>query len=323
MSENIIELKDIGVRFNDGRKDQVDVLRGVNFSLKKGESVAIVGESGCGKTTLGKIIVNTLKPSFGQYYYKGKDVSKMSKAEFTKFRLAVQLVQQDSFAALNPNKTINEILSYALKEHNIVPKDKVNNRINELLTDVGLTPVEQFVDKYPHQLSGGQRQRILIARAISVNPEVIVADEPVSMVDVSLRISLLTLMRKMSEKYDVSYVYITHDIATARYISSKGSIVLMYLGEIFEQKDIKFDPDKVYHPYFKALIAAVPDITKSQTFDTFPIKSMNIPTLLDIPEGCTFYDRCIYAEEGKCRKKQELIEHEGSTVRCCRYMEKQ
>lgn len=315
-NQNIIELKNIDMTFNPKKKNEAKVLRDINLTIKSGESIAIVGESGCGKTTLGKIIVDTLKATNGQYLYQGQDVKKLKGSDYKKFRLDVQLVQQDSFAALNPNKTIKSILSYALIEHKIVSSSEVENKVRELLSDVGLTPVDQFIDKFPHQLSGGQRQRILIARAISVNPRVIVADEPVSMVDVSLRISLLTLMRNISEKYNVSYIYITHDIATARYISDKGKIILMYLGEIFEEEDIKFDPYKVQHPYFKALIAAVPDIKKKQSFDDFPLKSMAMPSITDIPPGCTFEPRCIYATEACKANKQELIETETGCVRC-------
>lgn len=318
-NQNIIELKNINMTFNPKKKNEAKVLRDINLTIKSGESIAIVGESGCGKTTLGKIIVDTLKATSGDYYYHGKKVKDLKGSEYKKFRLDVQLVQQDSFAALNPNKTIKNILSYALIEHKIVEKTEVENKVRELLSDVGLTPVEQFIDKYPHQLSGGQRQRILIARAISVNPKVIVADEPVSMVDVSLRISLLTLMRNISEKYNVSYVYITHDIATARYISDRGKIILMYLGEIFEEEDIKFNPYEVMHPYFKALIAAVPDIKKKQSFDDFPLKSMTMPSIMEIPPGCTFEPRCIYATEDCKTNKQELQTTSSGCVRCQHY----
>lgn len=314
--ENIIELNNIDLKVNDGQKNEVHILRDINFSIKQGESLAIIGESGCGKSTLGKVILNTLKNYTGSYKYHGVEVSKMNSSQYKKFRLAVQVVQQDSFAALNLYKTIGESLSFAIKHHGFVKdNNEAKIRVEELLTDVGLVPTEEFIDKYPHQLSGGQRQRVLIARAISVNPELIVADEPVSMVDVSLRISLLSLMREMTSKYNVSFLYITHDIATARYISDKGNIALMYLGEIVEMKKLNFKADDVKHPYFKALIASLPNINVKTTFDTLPLKSMVIADIKNLPKGCKFEPRCIYSCE-KCFEPQVLNEVDGTFIRC-------
>lgn len=312
---NILELKNVNLFLGEHHK-QVQILRDINLELKEKQSIALVGESGCGKTTLGKLIVNTLKPTSGEVLYRGKDINKLSKREYKQYRLEVQLIQQDSFASLNMNKNIYEILSYALIEHKLVNnKVELLSKITELLSDVGLVPVVNYLYKFPHQLSGGQRQRVLIARALSVKPKLIVADEPVSMVDASLRIAILRLMNDIIVKYGVSFVYITHDLATARYLSDQGKIVVMYLGQVIEIQDINFDVRQAKHPYFKALIAAIPDIKKDSGV-SIPINSVSIPSLNNIPTGCLFNPRCIHSEETCTVNEQHLVKSSTYAVRC-------
>ncbi|KPG70630.1 ABC transporter ATP-binding protein [Enterococcus sp. RIT-PI-f] len=313
---NLLEIHQLYKSFShDGEM----ILRGIDLSIKESESVAIVGESGCGKTTLGKIIVDIHQPTKGTVTYRGKNIRDMNKKEYREFRLKVQMVQQDSFAALNPYKTIYQSLKAAILVHRIVKNEKeARQTVKALLEDVGLTPTSHFIDKFPHQLSGGQRQRILIARAISVKPEVIVADEPVSMVDVSLRISLLKLLRKMNEKYGISFVYITHDLATARYISDHGKLVVMYLGEIVESADIATATSNPLHPYFRALIAAVPKgiNVDHQQMPSLPLKGVDIPNIKQLPQGCIFHPRCIYAKETCSQNKPLLRNCHNAQVAC-------
>ncbi|WP_160691293.1 ABC transporter ATP-binding protein [Clostridium sp. C2-6-12] len=302
------------------KKEKVCVLSEVDLEVQEGEIIAVVGESGCGKTTLGKMIVGLNKPTKGKIVYRGKDIAKLRGGEYKDYRLGVQMVHQDSFAALNPNRTIFQSLSMPLLQHKIAKnKEEAEKILSEYFEEVGLVPQEQFLYKYPHQLSGGQRQRILLARALSVKPKLIVADEPVSMVDVSLRISLIDLMTKMNKKYNISFIYITHDLATARYIAKNGRVVVMYLGRIVELNSIYDAIDNPKHPYFHALLAAVPESIgkrRSSGSSGLPLRTLDMPSIINPPTGCKFHTRCPYYNE-KCEKEEpELVEYKGGYVAC-------
>ncbi len=317
----IISVDHMGISFASRTKknQQVKILQDINLSINEGEIVALVGESGCGKTTLGKTIVGLYTPTEGTVSYQGKDISKLTGKDFTEYRLGVQMVHQDSFAALNPNRTIFQSLSLPLMQNKIARnKKEAEDVLREYFTEVGLTPPEQFLYKYPHQLSGGQRQRILLARALSVRPKVIVADEPVSMVDVSLRIALIDLMTRMNQKYRISFVYITHDLATARYVAKDGRLAVMYLGRIVELNNIRKAIDDPKHPYFKALIAAVPShigIGKSEMKD-LPLRSLDMPSVNNPPSGCSFHTRCPYYKD-RCEKEVPVLrDYNGGMIAC-------
>lgn len=301
-------------------KGTICAVSDINLDIKEGEIIALVGESGCGKTTLGKMIAGVHKPTNGKILYKGKDIYSLSAAEFKDYRLGVQMVHQDSYAALNPNKTIYQSLSLPLFQHKIAKNDNEAIKIlSNLFNEVGLNPPEQFLEKYPHQLSGGQRQRTLLARALSVKPRLIVADEPVSMVDVSMRIALLDLMSRMNDKYKISFVYITHDLGTARYIAANGRIIVMYLGKIIEMNGIIDALHLPMHPYFKALVAAVPEADKDNDNgfgNKLPLRSLDMPDLLNLPDGCRFHPRCPYYDEICERTEPELAEMNGGMVAC-------
>lgn len=323
---SIIELKNISMYFNSNtdKKAKVGALVDVNLNVDQGEIVAIVGESGCGKTTLGKVITDIHAPTEGQLFFEGKDVSKLSKKEYEKYRLAVQMVHQDSYAALNPNRTIFQTLSLPLLQHKIAKnKEEAFEILSEYFNEVGLNPPSQFLEKYPHQLSGGQRQRILLARALSVKPKLIVADEPVSMVDVSLRISLLDLMSRMNKKYNVSFLYITHDLATARYIAQNGRIVVMYLGKVIEMNSIENAIKSPKHPYFHALLSAVPvaDPNMRTSFvNELPLRSIDMPSAVNPPSGCRFHPRCPHYKE-KCEKEEVNLRKYGEGFVACHFAE--
>jgi peptide/nickel transport system ATP-binding protein len=319
---SLLELQNVSVSFpSEQKKDaRVGALVGLNLTLAPGEIVAVVGESGCGKTTLGKVIADLYQPTEGKVLYQGKDLRSLSKHEYSEYRLAVQVIHQDSYAALNPNRTIFQSLSLPLLQHKLVKnKHDAWDVLSELFNEIGLNPPTLFLDKYPHQLSGGQRQRILLARALSVKPSLIVADEPVSMVDVSLRISLLDLMSRANQKYGISFVYITHDLGTARYIAQHGRIAVMYLGRMVEMNQIQAALNRPAHPYFHALIAAVPEADptlREGRLAQLPLKSFDIPSVVNAPSGCKFHPRCPYAEERCAVEEPTLREHEGGLVAC-------
>ena len=317
----ILNLENVGIEFDSrsNKKEKVKVLEDINLAIEEGEIISVVGESGSGKTTLGKIMVGLHEASTGKIMFKGKDISKLNRSEFKEYRLGVQMVHQDSFAALNPNRTIFQSLSLPLLQNKIV---KNRQEAEEILigyfNEVGLVPETQFLYKYPHQLSGGQRQRILLARALSVKPKLIVADEPVSMVDVSLRIALIDLMSKMNKKYNITFVYITHDLATARYISKNGRLAVMYLGQLIELNNIHDAIKHPKHPYFQALLAAVPDAVglKGKLVKPLPLRTLDMPSITNIPKGCRFHPRCPYYEERCITDEPKLREHKGGVVAC-------
>lgn len=303
----------------------IRVIRDLSLDIHEGEIIAVVGESGCGKTTLGKAICGLYKPAGGKILFNGQDIWKSSRSDFDSYRQSVQMVQQDSYAALNPVRNIYETLSGPLLEKKICKNGaEARVRVAELLRTVELNPPELFFEKYPHQLSGGQRQRILMARAISLSPKLIVADEPVSMIDVSLRISILNLMSRLNRELGIAFVYITHDLATARYIAQSGKICVMYLGKLVEYGDILPVIRQPMHPYLRVLISAVPvpDPTVEKNKKRLPLKSIDMPSIVKPPSGCPFHPRCIYADE-TCERMDARLEpaEDGRLVACHHYRE--
>ena len=328
MMKKVVELKNINMSFAKKGKflekeKNIHVLRDINLDIYEGEIVAVVGESGCGKTTIGKIITGILKPTSGEMLVEGENIYRFDIKRFFRTREKVQFVQQDSYAALNPVKTIAASLSAPIRHHyRTLSLEERSKMINDLLLKVGLNPPQQFLDKYPHMCSGGQRQRILMARAISLQPSLIVADEPVSMIDVSMRLSILNLMSSLNKSEHISFVYITHDLATARYIAQDGRIVVMYLGEIVEEGKIDDVISHPLHPYTKALIAAVPtpDPKIAKQAKEIPIKSMDLGSLENRKEGCVFFDRCPYASE-ECKNKIDYQVINNIKVKCIKAKE--
>jgi oligopeptide/dipeptide ABC transporter ATP-binding protein len=282
---------------------EVKAVDDVSLALAEGEIVCLVGESGCGKTTTGKMLAGLLPPSSGRLLYRGRDVWALRGRDLAEFRKAVQLVHQDPYASLNPTRSVFQTLSSPLLRHRMVNGRREAVRVvSDLLKIVDLTPPEDFLPKYPHQLSGGQRQRVAIARALTVKPRFIVADEAVSMVDVSIRISLLNVMRRLRDELGVAFVLITHDLAVARYFGGGGRIGVMYLGRVVElcqTEDLIADPA---HPYAAALIGAIPeaDPRLTRTKERVPLRSAEVPSLLNLPSGCTFHPRCPLFERGLC-----------------------
>ncbi len=302
MSKPIMQVKNLFRSFKKGRT-VIPVLKDINIDINEQEYICFVGESGCGKTTLGKIITGLLKPSSGSLTYQGKEVSSLKGSEWTDYRRGVQIIHQDPYASLNPTHTIFDILSFPLYRHGVVKGRKAaREKVSELLTSVGLTPVADVIDKYPHQLSGGQRQRVGIARALTTSPKIIVADESVSMVDVSIRISILHMMMKMRESLGSTMIFITHDLALAKYFAWKGRIAVMYLGRIVEIGSTPEITQNPQHPYTKSLLSALPepdpDVTRRK--EKIQLRSEDIPRLTELPPGCAFHPRCPWFVEGVC-----------------------
>lgn len=325
----VIELRNVDMTFHSSHglfkeKTRVQALTNVNLSIYPGEVLALVGESGGGKSTVGNIISGILRPTAGQLFFDGEDVAKMDKGQYNEYRRHVQIVQQDAYAALNPAHTIFHALSAPLLQRKLVRGHKqALKRVTELLEMVELRPVEQFINKYPHQLSGGQRQRILLARAISLEPRLIIADEPVSMIDVSLRVSALNLMNRLNRETGISFLYITHDLATARYIGRNGRIAVMYLGQIVEMGGAMTVVAEPKHPYLQTLISVVPipNPRVARNRRRIELKDVEIPTAANPPAGCRFHTRCPYAE-AVCGQQQPVPrEYAGRTV-CCHLAEK-
>jgi peptide/nickel transport system ATP-binding protein len=316
----LIELKHVNRRFKQMRK-VVTAVDDVNLSIAPKEIVCLVGESGCGKTTTGKIAVGLLEASDGEIRFEGKDIKKMTTAEYTHYRRSVQMVHQDPYASLNPVRTIYQTISAPLLYHKLVSDDKAaRRRAIELLELVDLTPAEEILDKFPHQLSGGQRQRVSVARALTVNPSFIVADEAVSMVDVSIRASLLNMLGRLNRELGVGFLFITHDLALAKYFAWEGRIGVMYTGRMVEIGRTPGLIERPQHPYTAALLSAIPEadprITRAK--ERIVLRSDDIPSLTRLPAGCHFHPRCPVWLEGKCDKDQPVLTEvePGQQVAC-------
>ncbi len=298
----IIELDHVSQVFGT-KRGAVHAVDDVSLTITPGEVLCLVGESGSGKTTTAKMIAGLRPPTTGQLRYKGRDVAHLRGEQLAEFRRAVQIVHQDPYTSLNPIRTIYQTLAAPLLKHRIVSgRRAAEERATELLELVGLTPPANFLHAYPHNLSGGQRQRVSIARALTLDPRVIVADEAVSMIDVSLRVSILNLLLKLREERNVTFLFITHDLAIAKYFAWTGHIGVMYLGRLVEYGRTPGVIAEPTHPYTRALLAAVPepDPDLTRTKEELRLRSADLPSLLQLPSGCTFHPRCPLWEEGLC-----------------------
>ncbi|GAB2489683.1 ABC transporter ATP-binding protein [Nocardiopsis aegyptia] len=300
-----------GVRqvFSTPRGD-VPAVAGVDLRVRPGRVLCLVGESGCGKTTTARMAAALARPTSGTVRFRGRDVAAMSRAERSEFRRSVQYIHQDPYASLNPVRTVYSTVSAGLRRHRMV-RDRREARAAtaELLRRVELTPAEDYLDKYPHQMSGGQRQRVAVARALAMNPEVIIADESTSMLDVSIRVSLLNTLGRLRDDLGVGFLFITHDLAVAKYFARDGEIAVMYLGRIVEQGPTRRVVDDPRHPYTRALVSAVcePDPDLARTKERVRLRSADIPDLTALPPGCEFHPRCPMFEPGRCDTERPAL----------------
>jgi len=302
MTEPILELRNLTKNFSSAG-DTITAVDDISLVVYDKEIVCLVGESGCGKSTTGRMAAGLIKPSVGQVRFRGKDIATMDRQEYKAYRKAVQIIHQDPYASLNPTQTVRQILTTPLLHHKKVSGyQAAERRALELLEVVDLTPPTDLINKYPHQLSGGQRQRVSVARALTVDPAFIVADEAVSMVDVSIRVSLLSMLGRLRNEFDVTFLFITHDLALAKYFAWEHRIVVMYLGRIVEEGPTPRVIADSRHPYTQALLAAVPEADPELTHHKrkIELRSVDIPSLLKLPPGCTFHPRCPYWVAGEC-----------------------
>lgn len=279
-------------------KAYVKAVDDISFELFEGETLSIVGESGCGKSTTGRAILRLDEPTDGKVLYMGKDILTLNKKDMRKLRGDLQVIFQDPFASLNPRQTVKQILNEAMAIQNVVEKSKRKERMLELLGYVGLPP--EALDRYPHEFSGGQRQRIGIARALAVNPKLIICDEAVSALDVSIQAQILNLLKKLQKQFKLTFLFISHDLSVVRHISDR--VMVMYLGKVVEIAEKKEMFDSPLHPYTKALLSSIPVPDPTLKRDRVILKG-DVPSPIDPPGGCRFHTRCPFAVE-KCKQEE-------------------
>jgi len=308
-------------RFGFGIVGYVKAVDDVTFDLHRGEAIAIVGESGCGKSSLMKTILGLHKPIKGDVSFDGKPLSKLDRKGLRWYRAHVGYVQQDPYGALPPFMTVRRILEEPLIVHGVRDKAEREARVRKVLEEVKMHPVDDFLGKFPHMLSGGQQQRVVIARAMILEPQIIVADEPVSMLDASVRVEILKLLRGLQEAHNLAVIYITHDLSTVRYFSER--IFVMYAGKVIEKAQVDDLLNQPLHPYTQALLTGTsePDARNALTYKDVPPGEP--PSLVTPPPGCRYHPRCPHMIAGLCDVEvpQEFQRERGHLVACWLYKE--
>lgn len=304
MADAILKVKSIKKYFSTS-KGMVHAVDGVDFEMNRGETLGLVGESGCGKSTMGRLILRLIEATDGDIHFQGKNIMELNKKELVRFRRDVQIIFQDPFSSLNPRLSVSEIIAEPLIIHNIVENknSKLEKEVSRLMGIVGLA--ERLINSYPHELDGGRRQRIGIARALALRPKFIVADEPVSALDVSIQAQILNLMQDLQEELGLTYLFITHDLSVVKHISD--SIAVMYVGKVVEKAATKELFKNSLHPYTQALLSAIPVPSLKSRRERILLKG-EIASPIDPKSGCRFTTRCSYAMEKCFHIDPELIE---------------
>lgn len=284
-----------------GRKKFIRAVENVSFTIREGETFGLVGESGCGKSTIGRLILRLIEADEGEIIFEGRDLRKLDKNAMRAARKNIQIIFQDPYGSINPRMTAGQTISEPILEHRLIPRHEVSSRVEELLNIVGLN--KEDGDKYPHEFSGGQRQRIVIARALSLNPKMVVCDEPVSALDVSIQAQILNLLRDLQKQFGVAYLFIAHGMAVVQHISHR--VAVMYLGVLVEVASAEEIFDNCLHPYTEALMSAVPVPDPNFKISRIPVEG-EIPSPITPPNGCLFHTRCPYVTE-RCRKEMPLL----------------
>jgi len=312
--ENILQIKNLKKYFpvKNSKSSFVKAVDGVSLNVEKGEVLGLVGESGCGKSTLVNTVLNLTKPTSGEVIFDGKDMYALNKHELREIRKYIQIVFQDPFWSLNPRMLVKDVIGEPLSVQSKLDSIEILEKVEELLDMVGLPKDGAY--KYPHEFSGGQRQRIAIARALSLMPKLVVLDEPTSSIDVVSQAQILNLLEVLKEKFNLTYIVISHDLSVVSYMSDK--IAVMYLGKLVEYGETELIFDNPIHPYTEALFAAIPDIN-TENIDEIKTLEGNIPSSINPPSGCRFNTRCPYANDVCKAKEPELIKLiDGRLIAC-------
>ena len=315
MDRVLLEATGLSKEFPLKNRKRVHAVSDISLQIFRGETLALVGESGCGKSTLGRTLIRLLEPTAGKLRFEGADISDMSEREFRPYRRRMQLIFQDPYASLNPRMTVRDIVAEPLKTYKICPNEgETTQRVLDLLKAVGIPG--EFLYRYPHQFSGGQRQRIGIARAIALDPSLIVCDEPVSALDVSVQNQILNLLKQLQQERGLTYLFISHDLSVVRFISDR--VCVMFLGCLCEVGDTQAIYAQPMHPYTRFLINAIPKANPHARADERLLLSGEIPSPIDPPSGCRFHTRCPYACE-RCRAEAPVLRPvSGRLVACHR-----
>lgn len=318
MADVILEVKNLKKYFHTN-KGNVHAVDNVSFALERGKTLGIVGESGCGKSTTGRTILRLIEPTSGEVFFEGQDVTKLSNREMKKLRKDMQIIFQDPFSSLDPRMTVSELIAEPLKYHKILEgrgkelERKTEELVLELMSTVGLA--ERLYNAYPHELDGGRRQRIGIARALALNPKLIVCDEPVSALDVSIQAQILNLLQELQEKRGLTYIFITHNLSVVNHFADE--IAVMYLGSIVEKAPVEELFNNPLHPYTKALLSAIP-VPEIRTDKQDVVIQGEVVSPIDLPEECRFYKRCPVSCE-QCKQGIPQLKEvlPGHFVACC------
>jgi len=323
---SLVEVEDLNVHFPIRHGvvisryiGDVRAVDGVSFDIKRGETLGLVGESGCGKTTTGRAILRLVEPTSGRILFEGNDIAQMPRKDLRRMRRRMQMVFQDPYSSLNPRQNVANIVAEPLRVHGIAEGREAEKRVRELLEVVGLPKDSQ--NRYPHEFSGGQRQRIGLARSLALNPDLIVADEPVSALDVSIQAQIINLLEELQDTFDLTYLFIAHDLAVVRHISDR--VAVMYLGKIMEIAPSAHLYERPLHPYTKALLSAVPipDPKVERTRERILLRG-DLPSSVDPPGGCRFHTRCPWAQRERCPDEvPELRVLDSGHLGACHYAE--
>lgn len=317
MSEPLVQIRDLKKYFDVGKGKTLKAVSGISFDIKQGETVGVVGESGCGKSTAGRTILRLYEPTDGTVNFNGTNIYTLSGSKMKALRRDMQMIFQDPYASLNPRMTITDIIGEALDIHKLAgSKAERKKRVEELLDLVGLNP--DHATRYPHEFSGGQRQRIGIARALAVNPKFIICDEPISALDVSIQAQVVNLLQELQNKMGLTYLFIAHDLSMVKHISDR--VAVMYLGKVVELAPSEELYDNPTHPYTKALLSAIPipdpDVESKRERI---VLSGDLPSPIDPPSGCRFRTRCPLASEKCAKEEPPLVETRNGHLAACHY----
>ena len=314
MSEILLHVENLKKYFPTNEKDKfVKAVDNISFDIYKGETLGVVGESGCGKSTTGRLVLNLITPTEGVVEFKGQDLTKLSRRQMRSMRRQMQIIFQDPYASLDPRKTVMQILAEPFQIHNPeMSREEIQQKVADLVKCVGLRP--EHVYRYPHEFSGGQRQRVGIARAIALNPEFVVCDEPVSALDVSIQAQVINLMQDIKKEFNLTYMFISHDLRIIKHFCDR--VMVMYLGNVVEIGTKEAVYEKRRHPYTQALLSAIPNVKSKEPQERILLTG-DIPSPVNPPSGCPFHPRCRYCTERcKTEKPQLRTMADGTQVAC-------